>query len=63
MSKQSNTSGLAAIHARLDEIRMSDADRQAAKAALAQADALVDAAFAAKDAVARLFRARPLAHG
>mgnify|MGYP001182372257 CR=1 FL=1 len=63
MSKQPSNPGLEAIYARLDEIRMTEADRQAARAALAQADALVDAAFAVKDAVARLFRARRLAHG
>jgi hypothetical protein len=63
MNQVDRKTGLAAIYARLDEIRMTDADRQAARAALAQADALVDAAFAVKDAVARLFRTRPLAHG
>ncbi len=63
MSKESSNTGLAAIYARLDEIRMTEADRQAARAALAQADALVDAAFAVKDAVARLLRTRRLAHG
>ena len=63
MTKASSRTSLAVIFARLDEIRMSEADRQAAKAALAQADALVDAAFAVKDTVARLFHARRLAHG
>jgi hypothetical protein len=63
MSREQNSTGLAAIYARLDEIHMTEADRQTARAALAQADALVDAAFAVKDAVARLFRARSLAHG
>lgn len=63
MTKASSNTSLAAIYARLDEIRMTEADRLAARAALAQADALVDAAFAVKGAVARLFRTRRLAHG
>lgn len=63
MTRKNRSTGLEAIYARLDEIRMSEADRQAARTALAQADALVNGVIAAKGAVARLFGTRALAHG
>ena len=42
MDRSKRNPGLEAIYARLDEIHMSPADRQNARAALAQADALAD---------------------
>ncbi|HZN87312.1 MAG TPA: hypothetical protein VFB53_11070 [Burkholderiales bacterium] len=51
--------GLAALYARLDEIRMSPADRLAARSALAQADALADFLLGAMRLVRRLAGARP----
>ena len=40
MSRKRKDKGLEGLYARLDEIRMSSADRQAARSALAQADAM-----------------------
>jgi hypothetical protein len=51
---------LSAIYARLDAVRMSEADRANAKAALAQADAVADAVLAIADFIKRLFSASPL---
>ena len=42
MNRKRKDKGLEALYARLDEIRMSEAERQQARAALAQADALAD---------------------
>ena len=42
MNRKRKDKGLEALYARLDEIRMSPADRQAARSALAQADAVAD---------------------
>jgi hypothetical protein len=42
MSRKRKDRGLEALYARLDEIRMSPADREAARSALAQADAVAD---------------------
>ena len=52
------------LYSRLDEVRMTSADRQLAKASLAQADALATVILAALAFVARLAtpRADP-AHG
>lgn len=40
MKRNRKDKGLETLYARLDEIRMSQADRQAARSALAQADAV-----------------------
>jgi len=40
MNRKRKGKGLEALYVRLDEIRMSPADRQAARSALAQADAV-----------------------
>jgi hypothetical protein len=45
MNHKRSNPGLEALYARLDEIHMSEAERQQARAALAQADALVDFAL------------------
>lgn len=58
--KTTMSTNLSAIYARLDAVRMSEADRANAKAALAQADAVADAVLAIADFVKRLFSARPL---
>lgn len=58
--KTTDVANLSAIYARLDAVRMSAADRANAKAALAQADAVADAALAIADFAKRLFGARPL---
>lgn len=67
MDRIKNNPGLEAIYARLDEIYMSPADRQNARAALAQADALVDFILAAIDFAKRVLHSRTLrptsAHG
>jgi hypothetical protein len=67
MSHARSNPGLEALYARLDEIHMSAADRLNARAALAQADALVDAILGMISLVKRLFGGRPLrptsAHG
>ena len=42
MSTKRKDKRLEALYARLDEIRMSSADRQAARSALAQADAVAE---------------------
>jgi hypothetical protein len=58
--KFTKSGNLSAIYARLDAVRMSEADRANAKAALAQADAVADAILAFTDFAKRLFSARPL---
>ena len=67
MDRIKRNPGLEAIYARLDEIHMSPADRQNARAALAQADALADFIVGAVDLAKRLLRTgavRPTsAHG
>ncbi|HET9734688.1 MAG TPA: hypothetical protein VFP62_05405 [Burkholderiales bacterium] len=61
MKRKTTKSGnLSALYVRLDAVRMSQADRANAKAALAQADAVADAVLAIADFVNRLFSARPL---
>jgi hypothetical protein len=61
MKRKSTKSGnLSAIYARLDAVRMSEADRAGAKAALAQADAIADTVLAIGAFAKRLFSARPL---
>lgn len=61
MKRKTTKSGnLSALYARLDAVRMSQADRANAKAALAQADAVADAVLAIADIVKRLFSTRPL---
>lgn len=50
--------GLEALYARLEEIHISPADRQNAKAALAQADAMADVLIAVLELPRRLFGAR-----
>jgi hypothetical protein len=47
------------LYARLDEVRMTPADRQLAKASLAQADALATFILAAVAFLARLVTPRP----
>lgn len=47
------------LYSRLDEIRMTPADRQLAKASLAQADALASLVLAAGAFIARLVTPRP----
>ena len=42
MNRKRKDKSLEALYARLDEIRMSPADRQTARSALAQADAVAD---------------------
>lgn len=59
MSQKRSNPGLETLYARLDEIRMSSAERQAARSALAQADALADFLLAAQALVKRLAGARP----
>ena len=67
MKSERSIRSLESTYARLDEIRMSPADRLNARAALAQADALADFILAALDLAKRLLGARPLrptsAHG
>jgi len=67
MDRIKRNPGLEAIYARLDEIHMSPADRLNARAALAQADALVDFILGAVDLAKRVLRIRALrptsAHG
>jgi len=67
MDRSKRNPGLEAIYARLDEIHMSPADRQNARAALAQADALADFIVGAVDLAKRVLRTRALrptsAHG
>lgn len=67
MDRIKRNPGLEAIYARLDEIHMSAADRLNARAALAQADALVDFILAAIDFAKRVLHSRTLrptsAHG
>jgi hypothetical protein len=67
MKQARSNPGLEALYARLDEIHMSAADRLNARAALAQADALVDFILAILDLAKRLLGARALrptsAHG
>jgi len=67
MDRSKRNPGLEAIYARLDEIHMSPADRQNARAALAQADALADFILGAVDLAKRVLRTRALrptsAHG
>jgi hypothetical protein len=58
--KTIKSANLSAIYARLDAVRMSEADRANAKAALAQADAVADAVLAIGAFAKRLFGARPL---
>jgi hypothetical protein len=58
MSQKRSNPGLETLYARLDEIRMSSAERQQARIALAQADALVDFALDAVRLVKRLAGAR-----
>jgi len=60
MDRIKRNPGLEAIYARLDEIHMSPADRQNARAALAQADALVDFILDAVNLAKRLLRTRAL---
>jgi hypothetical protein len=50
---------LNALYSRLDEVRMTSADRQLAKASLAKGDALATLLLAAVAFVARLATARP----
>jgi hypothetical protein len=67
MKQARSNPGLEALYARLDEIPMSAGDRLNARAALAQADALVDFILATLDLAKRLLGARALrptsAHG
>ena len=67
MKVERDTRSLEAMYARLDEIHMSPADRQNARAALAQADALAGLIVGAIDLARRLLRTRALrptsAHG
>ena len=58
MKHDRSNPGLEALYARLDEIRMSEAERQQARAALAQADALVDLTLDLVKLVKRLAGAR-----
>jgi hypothetical protein len=58
MKHDRSNPGLEALYARLDEIRMSEAERQQARAALAQADALVDLSLDLVKLVKRLAGAR-----
>lgn len=60
MKRKTKSADLSAIYARLDAVRMSEADRANAKAALAQADAVADAVLAIGAFAKRLFSARPL---
>jgi len=60
MDRSKRNPGLEAMYARLDEIHMSTADRQNARAALAQADALADFIVAAVDLAKRVLRIRAL---
>lgn len=57
MKRNQPNSSLAALFARVDKVRMSAADRQNAKAALTQADALAGDLLAAIDFVKRLLGA------
>lgn len=58
--KSTPGSSLTALYDRLDEVRMSDADRASAKAALAQADALADNLLAVAHFAKRLLGALTL---
>ena len=58
MSRKRKDRGLEALYARLDEIRMNPADRQAARSALAQADAVADFLLGVARRLSRL-RAAP----
>jgi hypothetical protein len=60
MKSERSIRSLESIYARLDEIRMSPADRLNARAALARADALADAILGAIDLAKRLLRTRAL---
>jgi len=57
MKRNQSSPSLSALYARIDKVRMSPADRQNAKAALAQADALADDILAAIDLAKRLIGA------
>jgi hypothetical protein len=57
--KQTNP-GLSNLYARIDTVHMSAADRQSAKSALAQADALARAFLAASAFLKRAFGQRGL---
>lgn len=59
MNQKRKNSGLEALYARLDEIRMSEAERLQARAALAQADALAEFLLGAMRLARRLAGARP----
>jgi hypothetical protein len=61
MNRKRKDKGLEALYARLDEVRMSPADRQAARSALAQADAVAGFLLAAGRLARRLAGARPRA--
>ncbi len=67
MNRKQPNPGLSDLYARIDKVRMSAADRQSAKAALAQADALAGAFLAATAFLKRAFGQRGLhatsAHG
>lgn len=54
-------SSLALLYKRIDQVRMSPADRAQAKASLAQADAVADALLVLGGALKRLFALRPTA--
>ena len=58
MNQKHSNPGLQALYTRLDEIRMSQAERQQARAALAQADAAVDLVLDLARLVKRLAGAR-----
>jgi hypothetical protein len=60
MKRNQPNANLSALYARIDKVRMSPADRQNAKAALAQADALAAAILGAIDFFKRVFGARGL---
>lgn len=60
MKRDQPKPSLSALYARIDKVRMSPADRQTAKAALAQADALAEDMLAAIDFIKRLTGTRGL---
>ena len=61
--RSTHGAGLSALYGRLDQVRMTSADRTYAKAALAQADAVASGLLALADFARRLAGARPLHHG
>jgi hypothetical protein len=59
LMKTKRKSGLEALYARVEAVRMSSADRESARASLAQADAVAQTILAAIGLARRLLAPRP----